>query len=77
MWPTGISAIIPLDAEVSVELESLLVIHPDAEGVIVLRAEKVDSRVRVIIASEEPGLSSTQEPHPPALVLIPGSRSLV
>jgi hypothetical protein len=53
-----------LDAEVGVELEGLLVIHPNAEGVIVQRAEKVDSRVRASVASEEPGLSRTQESHP-------------
>jgi hypothetical protein len=57
-----------LDAEVGVELEGLLVIHPDAEGVIVQRAEKVVSRVRASVASEEPGLSSTQEPHPPVYI---------
>jgi hypothetical protein len=54
-----------------IEAEGLLVIHSDAKGLGVRCPKEVSSRVRASIASEEPGLSAIQEPHPPGLGLIP------
>jgi len=57
-----------------IEAEGLLVIHSDAKRLGIRRPKEVHRWVRASVASEEPGLSPTQESHPLASIPVVKAR---